>query len=1380
MPLPADLAPGVYLLQGRAGRLERRAVFFVSDLSLVVKRAGSRALVWAGSMKTGVPLANVAVFAMGGPGAPSQVPMGGDWLSALAGARAGRRVTNADGLLELPDAGTAPNLRVVAASDANGLAVAEVPGGGGAADGAAAGFLFTERPIYRPGQTVHWKLFARREQARAWVLPDRTSVSVGVNGPDGSTVEAPDATLSAHGSADGSFEIPKDAPLGDWTLSAAAGGLHAGATFAVQEYRKPEYQVDVTPERDVVVSGDEVRFRIAADYFFGAPVQGARVRYTLFESRLGPSPGGAWFDEPEEGAGYGRMLRTGETRTDADGRVSLAFTPDRAAYDRRLALEVEVLDGAQRLVSGRGTAIVGRGLFTIELVPLSGMTLKGTPVVVDVLTRDHKGQPVSASVTLELDQDAWNPLERRWTRASRPLSSVQVVTSALQGRARVTIPPSTARAGHLQLRARADDARANRITAETSFWVYDPQVWEYAYRWPTLDVVADRPSYAPGDTARLLVTSDQRDGAVLATLEGRELHGAQVVHLFGNTVLLRFPIRAEHAPNAFVSVHVRRGREVQSRVVELAVHSGRHDLVISLTPDKPQYRPREEAKLAIETRDAAGRPQPAEVALGVVDEAIYQLRADATPDPHRVFYGRRPNRVVTVVSFPTLYYGGADKGGRDEPRRDFRDVAFWAPAVQTDANGRAEVSFRWPDNLTTWRATARGMTDATLVGDTLVKSLVTKEIVSRLAVPRGFVAGDEAVLVSVVNNRGAQPLTGVNESVAVEGAVRLTGAASATTSLAANGESRGRWPVAAAGESPKDGSDASARFTFRAAGKTDRDALEQRVPVAPRAVPLRPRGAGLLDAPSATLEVPLPADLVRSGSAVELTLAGSLAGLALDANEYLASYPWGCTEQTANAILPAATLVRAATSAGVALPGWEDPGKRLAPYVQRLVSLRGDGGWSWWSDGQPDPYLTALAVDALCEAVKLGVEADAARAAIHSVSYSLGSILQELRTADGEAYVLMHLAGMFEIPQPGSNLEELRAPARAMAEGLVAQRSSLGTAGLGCAAIACARLGLAAEARQLLDALGARAVRDGNGLSFPADDPDAWFGDGVENTGYALSALARLAPADPRGPEMLRWLAARRTGREWRSTRVTGPVAVALADWLATHPAEAQGAGEVSATWNGERAWSGVLGGAGRLTSSATVRLDGPKLRAGANALTLTRTGPGPLYWSWSARANVPSPGPATNDARLVVKREFLRASRTADRRGRPQWLTAPLGPAEPLRVGEAVLVRLTLEAPKPLRWLMIEDPRPSGFELDPLDTPGLERPWDLHAESRDDRTVFFVERLESGETRIEYLIRPEIEGAFTALPTSVGCMYDPALLVRGAEARLRVGGTAR
>lgn len=1382
MTLPAELPAGVYVLQGRAGTLTRRTLFFVSDLGLVVKRAPDRTVVWAGSLKTGVPLGDVAVYTVGAAQGQDAASGGREWSAVLAAARARRMATDADGLASIATGSEGSRLRLVAVSEKYGVSVVESPLSGEAQQGGDQLFLFTERPIYRPGQPLFWKLYARAAAGQGWNVPAPADVTLQLTGPDGSTLDVGSTRLSASGAADGQVELPADIALGDWTLTASAGRANGAATVAVQHYRKPEYKVEVSPDRAVYVNGDEVRFRIAANYFFGAPVVGAQVRWTLFESRLRDAEAEVSEDgdDGSEGgeSGYGRLLESGETRTDVDGRVSVAFTPQRVAYDRRLSLEVEVVDGAQRAVSSRGAAVVGRGLFRIELRPLRGVFTAGAPLQVDVFTKDHEGKPVSAAVTIELDQDVWNPLERRYTRSSRPLASLKSQTSVSRGFGRVTLSPAVARAGWLKLRAFADDARGNRIGAEAGVWVFDEKVWSYGYRYPSLEAIADRDTFAPGDTASILVNTDVKDASVLVSVEGRTLRDVRVQHLFGGTGLVRVPVTAADAPNMFVAIHVRRGREVHSRVLELAVRGERHDLAITLTPDRAEYRPRDEASWTVETRDGAGRPVSAEVAVGVVDEAIYSLRADGTPDPHDIFYGRRPNWVTTVVSFPTLYYAGADKGDGGDVRRDFRDVALWKPTVLTDAAGRASVTLRWPDNLTTWRATARGMTANTLVGSAIARTRVSKDLVARLAVPRTFVAGDEASLVTVVTNRTATPLTGVSEALTVSGAARLSGAGAATSNLPASGESRNAWGVAVAAESPRDGSDASATFLFRARAKTDSDALEQKVAVRPRAVPLFSAAAGYAkgDTPQG-VTVTLPADLVRSGSTLALELSPSPGAIALAGVEHEMGYEYGCTEQTASAITPALALLAAARSASVNVPGWDDPEKRLTPYVQRLVSLQLDlGGWSWWKNGEADPYLSAMAIGALARAANAGVQADAALGAVRQAQWSMPRVLADVRTVDGVAYCAYLLSPLAALGDDASDLNDLKALQARLVADAFDQRAQLGTGGLACAAIALARAGRGADANTVLALLATRGVSDANGLSFPPDSPQDWYGDAFANTAFALEAFATVAPADARGEQIVRSLAMRRAGRGWRNTLATAQAATAIARWLEGHPEQLQGTGAARLTWNGEALPDAGFGAAGAFAKGVSLSVPAAKLNPGPNTLTLARTGGGGLWWAWSARANVPSPGPAmAANAPLQVKREYLRASRTADRRGRPRWLTSPLDPAAGIKVGESILVRMTLSAAAPMDRLLLEDPRPAGFEIDQVLPAGVERPWTLSAESRDDRAVFFIEDLDSGDTVIEYLLRPEVPGAWTALPATVTGMYDPAKTARSGEARLRI-----
>jgi alpha-2-macroglobulin len=1428
-----DLAPGVYVLRATAPGIERRQMFFVSDLSLLVKRSATKLLVSAASLKTGLPVERVAISAFKAQGFGLAGRSGGGWTQALGATATGvtAGVTGADGMMLAPLAGVSEAVRVIAISEEHGVAVAEAPLAPPVGQGGDVLYLYTERPIYRPGQTVYWKAFARKARGNGYALPDQGAVQLTMSGPEGASVDVPNALLSAHGSADGAIEIPPDLPLGDYVLRATAGRAVGAATFAIEAYRKPEFAVEVTPDREVVTSGDELRFQIGARYFFGAPVFGALVRYNLFETRLARDERALEDEDWESGdrvdAGFGRVLKTGETRTDIDGRAVLAFTPERVAYDRRLTLEVEVVDASNRRVRGRGSAIVGRGAFLVSARPENRLLMAGQPVVVLLATRDHLGKPVSASVTVTLDQDAWNPIERRFTRSTRPLASTTVTTDAA-GRARVSLTPQPARSGNLTIRARAEDAKGNVITDETNVWVYDARTWQYAYRYPSLEAFPDRERYQPGDSARIVVNTDVGYAAVLATLEGRDLSEFRIVHLFGNTGLVTFPIRAEHAPNVYVSIHVRKGKEIVTRVLDLVVTGERHDLDIKLSADRATYRPRDEARVTIETRDRQGAPAPAEVSLGVVDEAIYQLRSDATPRAHEIFYGRRPNWVTTVVSFPAVYLGGASKSDR-EVRRDFRDVAFWAPAVVTGADGRAEVTFRFPDNLTTWRMTSRGATDDTKVGEAVARTLVTKDVVARLAPPRLLVAGDQASLVSVVTNRSGAPLPDVEESIEAQGAAIVSGEKSVRSSIPTGGESRSEWRIEAARDlSRADPDSVEAVFTFRARSAGDRDALEARVPVHPRAVPTRWAGGGVVENERQEIQVPLPPDLVRPGSEARIDVSPSPAAMALAAADALDENPWACTEQTANRVRPALALL-AALGLGRPRPaGWQDAERRLAAPLARLAALQNqEGGWGWWGENETDPYLTALALDALGRAAASDLGGESVRNAIQRAQYPAIRAALEARTTDGQAYVLAHLIRVLPVFEPGTMEEtgdgdsrmrregapggagspggsttsrtttntpralkrpairraaagasELRTRLEELATLVHASRDRLSAAGLALAARALSDLGRDAEAKAVLDLLMKQAVREGGGLHLPeAMDESRWFGEAEENTGYAISALLAIDPKDERARAMVEWLARRRTGRLWRSTRTTGPVAIALAEFLETHPGEVRPDYRLEVKWNGETLFDRAVGAADVFARPIALRVGARSLKPGENRLTVSRRGSGSVYVAWEATAYVPSPGPDSPAAPLTLTRTYLKAERTTDRRGRPQYLPNPLEPGQELAVGDLVMVRLTIAAKRPLEWLILEDPRPAGFEVEALQPEGVERPWNAHAEERDNAMAFFLDRVEAGETVIEYLYRPELEGRFTALPTSAAQMYDPDWIERGAEATLPVRG---
>src|SRR5262249_34083024 len=151
--------------------------------------------------------------------------------------------------------------------------------------------------------------------------------------------------------------------------------------------------------------------------------------------------------------------------------------------------------------------------------------------------------------------------------------------------------------------------------------------------------------------------------------------------------------------------------------------------------DKLKYKPGDKVTYTIKAKRPDGKPAGnVELSLGVVDESIYSIRPEAAANIQRFFYSKRNNWVTTVCSFPEQYSGGPDK---IEPkvRKDFRDTAAWLAQLITDKEGVAKATVKLPDNLTTWRATVRGVTTGTDVGWTVNKIISSQDMILRLALP---------------------------------------------------------------------------------------------------------------------------------------------------------------------------------------------------------------------------------------------------------------------------------------------------------------------------------------------------------------------------------------------------------------------------------------------------------------------------------------------------------------------------------------------------------------------------------------------------------------------------------------------------------------------
>ena len=283
-----------------------------------------------------------------------------------------------------------------------------------------------------------------------------------------------------------------------------------------------------------------------------------------------------------------------------------------------------------------------------------------------------------------------------------------------------------------------------------------------------IELLSDQKRYKVGDQAKILIKSPYEEATALISLEREGIirHWTELV--VGSAPTISIPIVEDCIPNLFVSVILLEGRRgftdggdvgrpsFKIGYIELPVDPESRSLTVEVETDKREYRPGEEVRMRYWVKDFRGRPRQAEVAVAVVDEGVLALTAFPTPNPFDFFYRHRPLSVLT--SEPLIHlieqrnYGekGEDLGGAGgiealagvELRKNFIYCAYWNPLLETDSQGRGEVKFRLPDNLTRFRVMVIAQTSDSKFGAGETHLKVKKPLLLRPSLPRFLRVGD--------------------------------------------------------------------------------------------------------------------------------------------------------------------------------------------------------------------------------------------------------------------------------------------------------------------------------------------------------------------------------------------------------------------------------------------------------------------------------------------------------------------------------------------------------------------------------------------------------------------------------------------------------------
>ncbi|HZH97364.1 MAG TPA: alpha-2-macroglobulin family protein, partial [Fimbriimonadaceae bacterium] len=1236
-------------------------------------------------------------------------------------------------------------------------------------------YAYTDRPIYRPGDEISFKGVARTLVGSSYQLPQAKEISVEVRDNEDSLIEKMRLPLSSMGTYSGSFRVNKEAAPGNYSIVASIGSAESYTSVSVAAYRKPAYTIKVRPEKPYYVRGERVRMIVEAEYYFGGPVPGAKInasayREPYWDPGLYAEEADEFLDEYNDSSGYGgEFFYEEEARTDENGRAVLEFPTaikdDRAFRDNdfRYNMDVSVVDEGGKYYSGAGSVRVMRGDFALRVDTDRYAATAGESVQMTVKAVSHEGDRPIPNLPLKVVSG-----NERWDNRDMVMINrrTQEIQTGPDGTATFTV--QAPRGGSFKVDVEAKDHRGNEVVSTAYLWISGEGEGESRPA-NQLSLLLDKKSYKEGETAKVIIQTDRPGGSALLSVEGDRVYSARAVALTGTSTTVSIPVTKDLAPNAFVSVAYVKDKKFAEANKRLAVDLGVRKLNVSVTPGKDRYLPGETATYTIDTKRPDGKGTPAEVSLAVVDESIFALAPDRT-DILTGFYPKRYDDVQTHYSFPELYLDGGDKAPTSiEVRRKFMDTAAWLPAVRTDDNGRATLSVKLPDNLTTWRATAVGVTRDTSVGMASSKVIAQKDLMVRLEAPTYLVRTDEQRMAAVVSNGTGSDLD-VKVQIESSGA-QINGGKVQSVRVPAGSTRSVEYTV---------NPDVSGTATFVAKAWVDNgptDGVELKVPVQALGRLFVEQTAGnFTGSDRLTVNLRDGADL-NSGRLL-VGISPTIAPALLQSLDELVNFPYGCTEQTMSRFMPTVVVSRAMTTAGLPRP-------RLADQIPAMVAdgltrhyrmQHSDGGWGWWENDESEPFMTAYVLEGLLRAKQAGFKPNQGRIdrAVQWAQEALKKPLPEITASDVEwAKVSRDRAISDRIYLAYAlALYDLRSEAGDYIDSAEA-RENTSPAALAHRILTLATLGDRAEELQsAIDSLEKAAVTTGATAHW---QETYW---GVESTAKALNALTLAAPDSPLIRKIVQYLMSTRRGYGWWSTRDTAFALLGLSRYL-ERTKELLNPADMEVLVNGtvvQRVQFTAASIAGP-TPRIEVPLSG--LQSGANTVELRNVTGGIGYYTLDMRQVVAQERlpELVNAAGLQIERRYFRLSTERLEDGTMKLLRGK-SDIDSADKGDLIRCVLTIKSDKAREFLLIEDPVPSSCRVMERETLAEGEEWDWWFSSIsifDSHVAFFARSLEAGETEITYTMRVENPGKAHALPATIYNMYEPEVRSSSAGGVLQV-----
>lgn len=1358
-------------------------------------------------------------------------------------------------------------------------------------------FTFDDHKLYKPKETVSIKGYLRLVDMGPTALlslPDTGIQEISWTAFDARNNKMAQgrAPINTLGGFHFSFSIPDNANLGWGRIELTCADAHHSHFFQIAEFRKPEFEVNISASPGPLVLGDQENLTLTAAYFSGGGLPGAEVTWNVNASTTSYSPPNTldwsfgdqsmrwWFlnEDNKDTSGSTQhhsnpQTLAGTTNSRGQHSVRLTFLDANPSVPYSVTAYATVIDVNRQSWTANTTFLVHPSSLYVGLRTQKYFVPTGQPMRVEAIVTDIDGKRVlGVPIQITAQRDHWE-YQRGKLRRIKGNAKTCTLTST------VDQPPTCdlqlEKGGSYTITAEIkDNANRKNLTRITRYVEGGELPVVRKVDRERVHLVADKTEYQPGEKARIFVQAPFYPAHGIWFLRHAGMDTPHPFTLDGPTTVLEILLSEVHMPGTEVQVEITgathrvddAGRPLPNApkrpayaggVILLPVSLAQRVLSVQLTPQTAQLTPGGSTTVQILVNDAQGKPVAnSEVAVVAVDEAVLALIGYRLPNPIHTFYPSRAGytfhrwlreylrlstpreldksaimdegaarpmdvsvKSAAVMAVPgagpppasigakKMKYADDTTDVREETtkgrspadastapvavRSNFSALALFAPEVQTDAAGRAQVKLKLPDNLTRYRLMAITVSGPTHYG--IGENTVTARLPLQLrpSPPRFLNFGDHFDLSLVVFNQTEQPQT---VQVAVRGEnIVWKGPQGKKVNIPANDRREVRF--AAAADAP-----GTAHIDAIAISANKADAASFELPVWTPATTEGFATYGTIDDQAIVQPVAAPTNVVPNFGSLDVQTSSTQLQALTDAVLYLYSYPYECSEQLSSRILSIAALRDVLSSFEAAgLPPQERIQEAIQRDLQKLSAMQNtDGGFPFWIRGQKSwPFLTVHVTHALLRTKEKGY-AVPERMLAQALSYlktiekRIPSIYPEWVKHNITAYSLYvrHLAKDSDVNKATQLYTYFASEKEPNLEGIGWLYPLFVTAN---------KQDTLQAIRKLLLSRVSETAGTATFVTYASDGAHLILYSNRRVDALLLSGFMQDQPQSDLIPKIVAGLLANRQQGRWANTQESVWVLLAMDEYFQKY--EKITPNFVSRIWLGQR-FAGEHRFAGRTTKHHVISIPMQALGAPGTRqdLLLAKDGAGRLYYRIGLTYALSDlrPPPAEHGFSVMRRYEGIEKPDDVRRDADGTWR---------VRAKARVKVTLTMLAPSRRYHVALVDPLPAGFEPEnamlrgafpPSNTTGSDNVpivatsqrshhapsmrwvgwwgvWYEHHNIRDERIEAFTSLLDAGVHEFVYTARATTPGTFVVPPLKAEEMYAPETFGRSAGDRVIV-----